>query len=183
MGFPKPWLSINGEATFLEHLVKVYSDHGVDKIAVVLNNAFYSDPWMDHIRNIEKHSLVIKNDQLGKGRLHSIRIGLEKLKDTEFVFIQNIDNPYIDSKVIDALRESANPNGVSIPTFKGKGGHPVLISNKITMSLMEGYNIRDTLHNVFDEFERRYIEVENENVLININTPKEYSRMQFGVHN
>lgn len=177
MNYPKPWLSINNEISFLEHLVKLYYNSGIRNIVVVLNNECYSSKWGEQIRNIEQYCFVVKNNQVDNGRLYSIKLGLEQLDNTNFVYIQNIDNPFIDTKVINTLRQNSYPNGVTIPTYNGKGGHPVLISKKIKERILKHYNSSDTLRDVLDRFDRKNVEVESDSILLNINTPSEYKKV------
>lgn len=174
MNHPKPWLPLNDGSSFLEHLVKLYADCGVKNIAAVINHEYYSGKWIKQIVNVEQYSLIIENYHVDKGRLYSIKLGLENLTGTDFIYIQNIDNPLIDKTVIDTLHRNACSNGATIPTFKGKGGHPVLISKEVGESISRGYNPSDTLHDVIDQFKRKYIEVESKFILMNLNTHSEY---------
>ncbi len=175
MGSPKPWLKLKA-TTFLEHLVKSYADYGIDDIVCILNNEFYSDDWKNQIKIIEKHSTLVINSQVEKGRLYSIKLGLEKLSDQDFVFIQNIDNPFTSTEILDVLKKKATPRGVSIPAVNGKGGHPVLISNSVGKFINDHPSKSTTLHDVFDNFEREYVEVENEDIFKNLNTPEDYRK-------
>ena len=100
MSYPKPWLPLSNGSTFLEHLVDFYTGLNFKNIVVVLNQEFYSEKWNKKIKKVEQHCLIVKNTQVEKGRLFSIKSGLEKLSNDDYIFIQNIDNPFIEREII-----------------------------------------------------------------------------------
>jgi molybdenum cofactor cytidylyltransferase len=177
MNYPKPWLTVNNGITFLEHLVRFYYGSGFRDICTVLNHKFYSKTWRKSISNVKQHSLIFENKQPEKGRLHSIKSGLAKLTDNDYVIIQNVDNPYIDNNTVDTLINNVSPDGVTIPTYHGKGGHPVIISDTITDYILNTKINREKLSEVFDKFKKQYVEVKSKNILYNINTPSEYKKL------
>jgi len=175
MGFPKPWLSFSEEVSFLEHLVDFYVGLEFKNIVVVLNEKFCADNWKKQIVNIEQNALIVQNNQVEKGRMYSLKLGLEKSKDSDFVFIQNIDNPFVTKNVIDNLVQNAHAGGACIPTFKEKGGHPILISNTVVKHILDDFIPSATLRDVLKQFPQNRVEVENDSILLNINTPLDYN--------
>ena len=121
-------------------------------------------------------SKIIKNNEVEKGRLNSVRLGLNALTNKDFVFIQNIDNPFITQKVIEKLFQNKFENGVTVPTLNSKGGHPILINKTIKADIINNFNPSSTLNDVINKFERKNIEVESECILMNINTPEDYKK-------
>lgn len=174
MESPKPWLKLNDGSSFLEHLVNLYYNLGLQNIAVVLNHEYHSSKWEEQIKIAGQHSLILLNNQVEKGRLFSIRLGLENMAKTDFVYIQNIDNPLIDKIVIEKMSHHAIHNDVIIPAFNGTGGHPVLISKKVVASIKNYYKPSDTLRDVINRFNKKYVDVESKSILVNLNTHSDY---------
>ena len=175
MKFPKPWLKINS-TTFLEKIIKTYRNFGIENIIVVINKKYCVDEWDSNINRINKLVTIVENNKVEKGRLYSIQLGLQKLADAGFVYIQNVDNPFIDDKVLAALQNNINVEGVTVPTFNQKGAHPILINSAIQEYIINNFNPSSTLHDVINQFDKKKVEVENESILRNINTPEEYKK-------
>lgn len=173
MGKPKAFLKI-GKTTFIEKIISAYQLAGVEKILVVLNPNLFQDKGMKNITGLYNNVVVVCNSKPEKGRFFSIQTGLKELKDFDFCFIQNIDNPFVDADLLNILEKNKNPNGFSVPFFNGRGGHPVLISKKIIMAVnsMKGsdFNLKDVLGG----FDRNEVEVPFPGILMNINTKEDY---------
>ncbi len=176
MGFPKPWLRFNEGKTFLEQIVDLYLKCKIQRIVIVLNHEYYSAKWSAVIEKIEKSASIKLNHQVEKGRLFSIFTGLQEFKGSDFIFIHNIDNPFIKVGQIRKLQCHPNPEGVTIPAYRGKGGHPVLISPKVSRHILGLCDFTPTLKDIFMKFERCKIELDNPNVLINLNTESAYKK-------
>lgn len=177
MKFPKPWLKIDN-TTFLEKIIKTYQSFGIKNIVVIINQKFCIEPWESKIKFLKKQAIIIENTAVEKGRLYSIQLGLQQLADADFVFIQNIDNPFIDKIILEKLQHNRCETGVTVPTFNQKGGHPILINRSIKEQIINNFNSSSTLHDVINQFDRKNVEVENESILININTPEEYKKYE-----
>jgi molybdenum cofactor cytidylyltransferase len=175
MKFPKPWLKI-GNTTFLENIISTYKIAGITDIAIVMNKKFCEGEWKNQVKPIEQYSKIIKNNEVEKGRLNSVRLGLNALTNKDFVFIQNIDNPFITQKVIEKLFQNKFENGVTVPTLNSKGGHPILINKTIKEDIINNFDPSSTLYDVINQFERKNIEVESKSILMNINTPEDYKK-------
>jgi len=183
MFFPKAYLLYGGE-TFLKKIVDEYYYSGIKHIYVVLNDNFCNGKWAKYIEEVKLKATIIKNANPELGRFHSLKLGIKEiLNDSsaitaglEFCFIQNIDNPFINKEIIKKLMSSRNSAGYTSPQFMGKNGHPVLISKKIIEHINnlpdENYNLRTILSG----FKKRQIKVNNDNILININTADDYAK-------
>ena len=81
--------------------------------------------------------------QLGRGdsdaeQIESARQGLRRaldLRRVERVFLHPADHPVIPAPVLDALLERADAKIALIPTYRGRGGHPVLIPAGVAASI------------------------------------------------
>ncbi len=176
MKFPKPWLKIN-DTTFLEKIIETYQNFGIHNIIVVINQKFCIKQWENMFQSIKDKAIVVENIEVEKGRLYSLKLGLQKIVDADFIYIQNIDNPFIDESILETLAQYKCENGVTVPTFQGKGGHPILIHKVIAAQIINNFESDSTLHDIINQFDRKNVGVENESILMNINTPEDYQKV------
>lgn len=181
MKFPKAYLMLEGK-TFVEKIADEYIAAGFEQIIMVLNTVFSTGEWSGKFKNIPGHIHIIRNYFPDKGRLYSIQAGLVNETSAEFCFIQNIDNPFISSTVINTLWNNKSVESSVIPVFKGKGGHPVLIPSKIINTLKTSKPENSTLKDILDMFPRTYVETNEKDILLNINTPEDYNKIHAGEH-
>lgn len=172
MGYPKPWIRVGDNPTFLASIVNTFKESGVEDVVVVLNENFVSKKWKIYLDEIEKNAAIILNDNPERGRLYSLQLGLKAIKSNS-LFIHNVDSPFVDKEVIKKLSAYIEKKDVVIPVFEGKGGHPVLVNNVVKKEIINKYNKYITLKDVFLNFSKKYIEVDNNSILKNINTPQE----------
>lgn len=172
MGVSKPMLKFDHKMNFLERIVSVYKSAGIQDIVVVIN------PKM----NVELHSspsTVIKgcklivNHQPELGRMNSIKIGLGEIQNS-FVFIQNIDNPFVTDNVLLSLVNEIGAFDFAVPAISGNSGHPVLLSKKIIANVLRNQKNDLNLREFLKPFIRKEIQVEDPGILVNINTPDDY---------
>lgn len=175
MNYPKPYLLYSGK-TFLQTIVERYVNIGFKNIIVVMNNDFCSKEWNSFLKPIRSHARIIVNNHPERGRLYSLKLAATELKDVDFCFIQNVDNPFLTEKTIFTLWINRNEKGYAVPTFKGKGGHPVLVSNLVIKYLLSQDRNDNTLKEVLNRFNKRIVETDDETLLININTMKDYEK-------
>ncbi|KAA3652953.1 MAG: hypothetical protein DWP98_00590 [Bacteroidetes bacterium] len=180
MAFPKTWKKTSEGITFLNNIVRLYKNAGVLNVVVVLNEKFTREQWENELLEIKSSAILVKNSYPTKGRLYSLQLGL-RFCPSKFVFIHNVDSPFTPSVVIDKILNQVEENGVTIPSFKGKGGHPVLISNAVKNEIINRYESYETLRDVFACFPKKYVAVENASVLQNINTPQDLALFNYEV--
>jgi molybdenum cofactor cytidylyltransferase len=80
------------------------------------------------------------NDDYRRGMLSSIKVGLGSLSPNEdAALIALVDQPMITKEIIDTLINafSAGEKGIALPTYKGKHGHPIIISAKYFEEIMQ----------------------------------------------
>jgi len=71
-------------------------------------------------------------------QIESARQGLRRaleLRRVERVFLHPADHPVIPAPVLDVLLERAEAKIALIPTYRGRGGHPVLIPAELAASI------------------------------------------------
>lgn len=180
MNFPKPWLIFDKDTTFLESAVNRYSWIGFKKIVISLNKQFFLTPYLGVINNLKSTATFVKNLYPEKGRLYSLYIALKSIDNVAFVLIHNVDSPYIDKKVIKQLYNERLTEGTTIPSFNRKTGHPIIISNVVINEIINNYTKYATLKEVINKFDKKYVEVNDSSILININTPEELKKYKNG---
>ncbi len=172
MGHPKPWLKKESGITFLNDIITSYRQFGIDNIIVVLNEEFTQNDWEEDFLAINKKAIIIKNNQVDKGRLHSLQLGLSH-SSSVFNIIHNVDNPFVEYKVLTELLADIENQEIIIPTYNDIGGHPVIINKNVKTEITSNYKKYNTLKDVFSKFKKKYVNVDSNTILININTPKD----------
>jgi molybdenum cofactor cytidylyltransferase len=178
MGSPKALLGIDGE-TFIEAIVSSLKETRVGKILVVLgHNAEQLRPKVESLG-----VTVVVNPDYKKGQLSSLIAGVRSLETgtagVEAILIHLVDHPCVNPSVVNEMidRFYASKKLIIIPTYKGKRGHPVLLSNRLFPELLsapvdQGAKVvvrghpEDTLE----------LATEDEGVIIDIDTPEEYRK-------
>ncbi len=177
MGIPKGLLDYHGKPFFsyqIESLFKI----GFTDIVIVSgkDTALYQE----NIPEL-KELTVIVNPRPERGPFSSIQCGLIGLKDKcrSGVFILPLDVPCPSKEVWNQLAAelSSSKANVTIPEFKGKRGHPVLLSDEFKQHLQTcssdsrlDYEIRKQ-----KELQKaKIISVNDKNITLNLNTLEEW---------
>ncbi len=172
MKLQKAMLPFSDEENFLEHIVRVYQNAGIKKITVVVNSLLEKNIKDEKFTGV---TFVI-NSFIERGRVYSLKQGLSSCPDAVYCFVQNIDNPYVTSEVILKLLNSAASGDYITPVYKGKGGHPVLLSAKAIRYILNVKSDDLRLNEILEPFNRVRVEVDDENILTNINTQQDYGK-------
>lgn len=175
MNFPKPFLNYKGKL-FIEKIVDAYKEAKMDKLIAVINKELINEKWTNYLSKIKDDCILVRNDYPERGRLFSTKIGIENIGDMDFCFIQNCDNPFIEKPILDTLMAANNPHGYTAPTYKGKGGHPILISKIILKDMLTTKDKPITLKDFLKKYPATKVELTTDSVLVNINTPKDYEK-------
>lgn len=178
MGRPKAWISFNGKPA-LGHLVDRYEEAGAKRIVVVLNYAFAEEKWRDQLRSLSERVILVLNEEPEKGRMFSIQLGLAALPESENCFVQNVDNPMVSSEVLNILSENSENFEVRKPSFQGRSGHPILLSQNVLKSLASTKELRITLRDHLKLFSHEVLETDDAAVLQNLNTPEDIERWTY----
>lgn len=171
----KAFLPFNDQHTFLEKIVSTYLSWGCDEIVVVVNpeTATKID---ERISLPETVSLVV-NEHLEFERFHSVKLGLKHIQKAAFCFIQNVDNPFITSEILDQLFQEKSDTYYVNPTFEDKGGHPILLPKKAMDQIITNAENHTNLREALGNIPVKRVEVSDPSILLNINEPKEYNRI------
>ena len=172
MNSPKALLKFNEDITFLQHLINVYKKVCIAKIIVVKNINIEINEKIFY----ETNAQIINNYFPERGRLYSIQLGLKPYPDAAFCYIQNIDNPFITAELLNDLWLAKDNAEYITPQYNEKGGHPVLISKTIIDNLLTVTEYDHTLQNVLKPYTRYRLTTNDDNCLMNINTPGDYEK-------
>ncbi len=181
MKTPKFSLPFSNNVTFIQHITSVLEQAGCKQIIAVLNK--------EGIELLEKNNhyfidnvSVAFNSHPEFGRFYSLMTGIRELACNTPVLIHNVDNPFITIETIESLLSTSGKADFSYPVYKGKGGHPILISGMVAKKIL---NEKDHNHNHYlnlnlkeylKQFSGKKVEVDDEKVLVNINTPEDYKK-------
>lgn len=172
MGQAKFGLRLMDGKTFLEHIIEQYLKFGCQEIVLVLN--------CDGRKELEKKFITLPkgisitlNTSPERGRFTSVQCGLRALKSKCPSFIHNVDNPFAHLDLLESLAINLKDFDFVKPTFQGRGGHPILISQKTMLVAIsekfDGITLRDFLGN----FKANVVDFGDASILTNLNTPEE----------
>ena len=110
--------------------------------------------------------------------LVSIQVGLRALSTAvSAALIVLGDQPRIQRAVIEQI-SAAPPQAIVIPSYQMKRGHPILIDRALwpeVLALPETATLRDFMRS--HEQQIRYVVVETDSVLKDLDTPEDYAEM------
>ena len=176
MGSPKPFLLWKSNITFLEKIITEYIKFGCYRIILVVNEDTYKI-----IQNkdflLMKEVTIVQNNEPDFGRFFSLKIGLIQIPYSDFVFVQDIDNPFVSFQLLKTIFKYRNNESYAVPTYLGKGGHPVMINRQIINHIINSDSNVLNLKDVLNTFTRLNVTVDDKTVLYNINTPEDYQRI------
>ncbi|MCD4697779.1 MAG: NTP transferase domain-containing protein [Bacteroidales bacterium] len=177
MGKPKHLLPFSEGENFLEHIIRVYQRFVVSDMVIVINDSAKIQDYQ-----FDEFVKIIVNKNLEPGRFFSVQLGLKELNNTS-VFIQNIDNPFVNAGLLIKLMEGLNDEDYAVPLYEGRGGHPVLLSQALIEPLINDFNHNSHFNKVLKSFKRKDVIVNDPYIGVNINTPEDYLKYFGGLWN
>jgi len=175
MGVPKFSLKFDSKTTFLEKLIDEYYSFGCTEIIVVINPK--SAELFDQLQLIIPNNVkIVVNHYPEWERFYSLKIAALALNKIQPALVSNIDNPFVTTKILSTIINNSKDADYASPSFNGKGGHPFFISEKVIVDLKSEKEDQVHLKEFLNKYSRKFIEVDDERVLLNINTMEEYKR-------
>ncbi|MBN2664331.1 MAG: NTP transferase domain-containing protein [Bacteroidales bacterium] len=166
----KAFLQFNNKLTFVEKIIKEYNDFGCEKIVIVLNQKDAKKaPNYDF-----KNAIIEVNFFPEQGRFSSIKLAINILDNLKYVFLQNIDNPFVNQEILQQIYENRTENAYISPVFNNKGGHPILLHQNIIAQIQTQFTKNQNFKEILQPFNRKNVLMFEDTVLININTNEEY---------
>lgn len=161
------------QKTFIEAIVEQYIKYNSKELIIVINSSYAH--LLYSLQMPEDKVQIVVNKYPEKERFYSIQCGIKALKEKEYVFLHNVDNPFVNPLTIDALIRSVKNYDFAVPTFNNRGGHPVLLNKKAVEGIVSAQNIHQNFKLFLKKYRRINVPVNDKNILVNINTPSDYN--------
>jgi molybdenum cofactor cytidylyltransferase len=121
---------------------------------------------------------IVDSEEWFDGRTASVQAGLRAIPADSDVMMWPVDHPFVSTRTLDrleAVREHDELAVWFIPTFEGRGGHPILWKPAVrpeVMQLRPDAPMRALLPELGPQVRR--VAVDDPGVLASIDTPEEY---------
>lgn len=170
MGFPKPLLTYQGER-FIDRLVRIFG--AVCKELVVVRSAA-SGEWT------VAGAHLVNNPRPERGMLSSLQCGLSAVSsECDAIFFTPVDYPAIAESTVSRLAAAWAGDPIVIPRYRGRRGHPVLISRALVPEfehVPDSAQAADVVRR--HEPEIRYVDVDDPAILRDVDTPEEHRALE-----
>jgi molybdenum cofactor cytidylyltransferase len=165
-----------GQATVISHIVGQVTASMVKKTYVVVGH---------QAREVTcelagSTALIINNKEYTSGMLSSFRAGLRHIaRQFSGILVVLGDQPTITSAIIDEiiLASRATEKKIIVPVYKGRRGHPIIISTEYRDAILSNYDdvglrgvLREHEEDVFE------VNVSNPAVCADMDYPADYQR-------
>ena len=179
MGKDKALLEYAGH-TFLAGAIQLLQDVCDFVVVVTGNNTEFLRPIV-----YENSGYLVHNSEPELGQFSSLRIGLQAVleRGRDVACVTLVDRPPALSSTLEELKDRflrTSPEAIwtVVPQFNGRHGHPLIFGREMIEAFLRAdpsSNARDIEH----QHQRRieYVDVDDPRVVININTPEEYSAL------
>lgn len=173
MGKEKALLPFSENKNFISHLLETYLEIPGSNIYVLVNPQNSTEIKLS-AQNFKKRVEFIVNQNPDKGRIESILLGLKQIKEGRGVFIQNIDNPFVNTELLKSMLEHYHKESFIVPQFKAKNGHPLLLGSALVQDMKTNADSISDLKNYLSSKEKRCVITKDNSILANINCMEDY---------
>ncbi len=166
-----------GSHKAIEHAVRCFQQAGIDDVRVVVG--FRAGEVVEAVKPLGVS--VVFNSGFAQGMYTSIQAGVRTLEPgVQAFFMLPVDIPLITHITVEKMLDCCRlyQHGVIYPVFNGKRGHPPLITTRYKDEILHGRN-QDGLREILTLHEQEAfdIEVEDETVLLDMDTPEDYHHL------
>jgi putative nucleotidyltransferase with HDIG domain len=173
----KPLLPV-GENCAIERVVETFLEAGIPEVIVV--TGYRAQEILHRLAPLAVR--CVKNADYHRGMFSSVRTGIKALTTAcNAFFVHPADIPLVRSHTIRRMAaafEKSEPT-ILYPTFKDHRGHPTLVSSSLSAAILnwkgEG-GLRALLQE--HETDSRELAVADEAILLDMDTPEDYRRVQ-----
>jgi molybdenum cofactor cytidylyltransferase len=174
-----PWPAGSTSGTFLSGAIEVLAP--TTEMVIVVAGA--NEPTLRGVVYARAGYLVV-NPNPERGQFSSLRVGLQAVLDRghDGAVVMLVDRPPVARATIEYLQTELATSTEEdvwavIPTFAGQHGHPMVMGRDMIEAFLRA-PVETTAKEVRAERidHVRYIEVSDENVVRNVNTPEEYAQ-------
>lgn len=173
----KPLLPLK-DSTVIECTVDSFLSAGIEDVVVVIgHNAELIKPILD-----EKNIKWVYNSEYDEGMYTSIKVGVEALgSHFSGFYMMPADIPFVKPETIRQLGEAFQKSEYTLvyPVYEGRRGHPPVISLDIRSAILD-YDGTGGLKTLLGKYgsSAHHLEVEDESVLIDLDTPSTYEALK-----
>lgn len=157
-----------GESTIIESLLKVLSPYCNRMIIVT---GYYHQELVNHL--VDYPVEFVFNNQYPLGMFSSVQKGVALT--TEDFLITPGDYPKIKPSTIAKLADATGL--ITVPTYGGRRGHPIRMSKQLKTALL-AQAIDSNLKEFRNQHSIDYISVEDEGILMDVDTIKDYEKLR-----
>ena len=174
-----PWR----DTTLLNYQVSILHRANLTPIVVVLGHG--ATKLEAQLKGVPEVQLVF-NPTYRHGKTTSIKAGLEVISrfDLDAILVANVDQPRSLETITAIVSDySHNTPLITIPTYRSKRGHPVVFSvdliDEIRSISEDDQGLKAITRGHINDI--RYVEMNNPDVLLDLNTEEEYTRAAKGI--
>ncbi len=174
MGSPKGMLSI-GDESLIEFQVRRFLEmQGHEVIVIVEDN---EQLYRQKLASYGKKVKFVDNDNIALGPFYSVVLGCKKAIQKN-ILILPIDVPLMSFTALSILTQEKNDIVIGQAPLTLKGGHPILLREKVVskLSLTTCYNDRLDHFIEDDNFTKVRVNIDHPYLCLNLNTPDDYVR-------
>lgn len=174
MGRPKPLLQA-GTETFADRLIGTMA--GACKPVILVLGYAGAEVRSGIARGAE--AAVVVNERCAEGQLSSLQCGLAAApQDAEALIFTPVDHPHLRPSTLEALAAKFAETGAPavVARYKGRRGHPVLLSPASAQAIRElppGSRASEVVNGPGTV----YVEVDDRSVAEDIDDPETYNRL------
>ncbi len=175
MGAAKALLFWKG-VPLLDHQITALRQAGVEAVIVVLGHqAGDLEPVIGNRPGVT----AVVNPDYAQGKTTSIKAGLGSLAaGVSSIVILNVDQPREPQTIRTLLRRHEEAQAlITIPTYRGKGGHPIVVDSSLLADLLAIEEETQGVKALVRQHQGRTLRTEMAaDVLWDLNTPEEYQQ-------
>lgn len=176
MGACKFLLKTDTGISFLEKILNDTKEFCFDKVVIVVNENTYNEVIFNLRDHLNENIIVIVNKDVSLERFYTLQLGLQQLKNFDYYFVHNADNPFINSENLNFIYDNREKTSVVVPCYNGKGGHPVMFNKKVAEYLLSA-KPESRLNEELKKHNILRLETSFEEVLTDIDTGEDYFRV------
>lgn len=164
-----------GQRTVLEQTISKFEGICSRVIVVAGFQAKIIEEEMAGISSKNAYSFQMKfvyNENFNQGMFSSIQKGVCEVNASAFLITPG-DCPLVKKETVQLIAEQEGD--VVIPSFHYKGGHPIKLSNEVKQKIIKT-NPESNLREVLNGYEKKYMNVDDPGVLLDVDTPEDYQK-------
>ena len=170
----KPMLPL-GKTSVILRIIDTIKAAGADPIVAV--TGYKGDILEKHISH--EGVIFVRNKRYAQTQMFdSVKLGMSRIRGLcDRILLLPADVPLFKAESVELLLEQEDAK-VACPVYKNISGHPLLLSAGLIPYILE-YDGEGGLRKAIEglECEVRYVEVDDEGILLDINTPHDYTKL------